>query len=132
MAPLIPDFRELRANFEPNGKNSALRRRFPQAEGKVYTVRYEAVNAMLPNDFLKGASQTRGTRVKGAAAEATITQLKSTAAMHETTIAKRQKEFQSTIAQQQRQIEALRTGLQKVSAQVELNKAAPQAVADNQ
>jgi len=34
-------------------------------------------------------------------------------------------------AQQQQQIEALAVGLQKVSAAVELNKAAPTQVADN-
>jgi len=31
------------------------------AEGKVFTVRYEAVNAMLLNEFLKEAPQGRGT-----------------------------------------------------------------------
>ena len=36
------------------------------------------------------------------------------------------------IAQQQKQIEALTAGLQKVSAQLEVNKAAPQTVANNQ
>ena len=38
---------------------------------------------------------------------------------------------EATIAQQQKQIEALTAGLQKVSAQVEASKAAPQRVADN-
>jgi len=36
-----------------------------------------------------------------------------------------------TGAQQQKQIEALTAGLQKVSAAVELNKATPPQVADN-
>jgi uncharacterized coiled-coil protein SlyX len=38
------------------------------------------------------------------------------------------KELQATVAQQQKQIEALTTGLQKVSAQVEMSKPAPQVV----
>jgi hypothetical protein len=38
------------------------------------------------------------------------------------------KELQATVAQQQQQIEALTTGLQKVSAQLEVNKPAPQVV----
>ena len=36
--------------------------------------------------------------------------------------------LQATVARQQKQIEALTAGLQKVSAQVELNKSAPQTV----
>jgi hypothetical protein len=38
------------------------------------------------------------------------------------------KELQATVAQQQKQIEALTTGLQKVSAQIEVSKPAPQVV----
>jgi uncharacterized coiled-coil protein SlyX len=52
--------------------------------------------------------------------EATITEVKSTAAKQE-----------ATIAQQKKQIEALTAGLQKVSAQLELNKVAPQIVKYN-
>ncbi len=37
-------------------------------------------------------------------------------------------EQQATIAKQQKQIEALTTGLQKVSAQLEASKPAPQVV----
>jgi len=81
------------------------------AEGNVYTVRYEAVNAMLLNEFLKEHSKVQ-------TLEATVT--------------KQQKEFESKIAQQQKQIEALTAGLQNVSDQLELSKPAPQMVADNQ
>jgi hypothetical protein len=38
----------------------------------------------------------------------------------------------ATIAQQQKQIDALTVGLRKVSAQLALTKPAPQAVVDNQ
>jgi uncharacterized coiled-coil protein SlyX len=83
-------------------------------QGKVYTVRYEAVNAMLLNEFLKEHRKVEQQ-------EATITQVKSTAAKQEATIAK-----------QQKQIEALTTGLQKVSAQVEMSRPAPQMVDNHQ
>jgi Chaperone of endosialidase len=66
-------------------------------EGKPYTVRYEAVNAMLLNEFLKEHR-------KNEEQEATIAQLKQ--------------DFQSRLADQQKQVEALTTGLQKVSAQL--------------
>ena len=84
----------------------------PDKEGKPYTVRYEAVNAMLLNEFLKEHRKVQEQ-------EAAITQLKSSTAKQEATIAK-----------QQRQIEALTAGLQKVSAQLEVSKPAPQTVAN--
>jgi hypothetical protein len=87
------------------------------AEGKVYTVRYEAVNAMLLNEFLKE--------------HRTVQELKSTAARQEANDAKQE----ATIARQQKQIEALvatvkeqATQIQKVSAQLETTKPAPQVV----
>jgi uncharacterized coiled-coil protein SlyX len=84
------------------------------AQGKPYTVRYEAVNAMLLNEFLKEHRKVEDQ-------EATIAQVKSTAAKQE-----------ATIAHQQKQIEALTTGLQKVSAQVEMSKPAPRVVNNSQ
>ena len=69
-------------------------------EGKVYTVRYEAVNAMLLNEFLKEHGKVQ--------------------------------ELEATAANQQKQIEALTAGLQKVSAQIEVTKPAPQVVNNNQ
>ena len=86
-------------------------------QGKVYSVRYDAVNAMLLNEFLKEHQ--------------TVKALKSTVEKQEALIAQQQKDFQATAAHQQKQIEALTAGLQKVSAQVEASKAAPQMVADN-
>ena len=83
-------------------------------QGKVYSVRYEAVNAMLLNEFLKEHRKVEQQ-------EATITQVKTTAAKQE-----------AIIARQQKQIEALTTGLQKVSAQVEMNRPAPQMVDNHQ
>ena len=69
-------------------------------EGKIVTVRYQAVNAMLLNEFLKEHRK--------------VEQLT--------------KDFESKLAKQQKQIEALTAGLQKVSAQLEASKPAPQVV----
>ena len=75
--------------------------------GEIYTVRYEAVNAMLLNEFLKEHRK--------------VENLKN--------------DFQATVAQQQKEIEALTATvkeqaaqIQKVSAQVEASKPAPQVV----
>jgi uncharacterized coiled-coil protein SlyX len=78
------------------------------AKGELYTVRYEAVNAMLLNEFLKSHRKMEEQ-------EATITQLKSTVARQET-----------SAANQQKQIEALTSSLQNVSAQVEMNRSESQ------
>jgi hypothetical protein len=65
-------------------------------QGKPYTVRYEAVNAMLLNEFLKEHHQVQ--------------------------------DLKAIVAQQQKEIEGLTAGLQKVSAQIEASKPAPQVV----
>jgi len=101
-------------------------------KGKVNTVRYEAVNAMLLNEFLKEHR-------KAQEQEASIRQLKSTVSKQEamiaqqrkdfqTMIAQHQKNFQSKLAEQDKRIEALTSGLQKVSAQLEVTNSAPQTV----
>ncbi len=91
------------------------------ADGKVNTVRYEAVNAMLLNEFLKE-------HCKVEQQEATMGEVKSTVARQEMAMAKQE----AIIAQQQKQIEALTAGLQKVSNQLELSRPVPQIVANNQ
>jgi len=97
-------------------------------EGKPYSVRYQQINAMLLNEFLKEHRKNEELGV-------TITALKSTDAKQEAIIT--QLKFldarqEATIARQQKQIEALTAGLQKVSAQVEVSKPAPQTVLNNQ
>jgi hypothetical protein len=92
--------------------------------GKPETVRYEAVNAMLLNEFLKE--------------HCTVQELKSTVAKQEAAVLQQKKDFQAIASQQQKQIEALTAGLQKVSAQlaaaspsgggIEASKPAPQVV----
>ena len=73
-------------------------------KGEIYTVRYEAVNAMLLNEFLKEHRK--------------VEQLK--------------KDFEFKLAEQQKQMKALTSALEKVSAQLEASKPAPQMVGDNQ
>ena len=73
--------------------------------GKVMTVRYEAVNAMLLNEFLKEHRN--------------VTQQQGTIA-----------ELKTTVAQQQKQIEALTATVQKVSDQIALSKPLAQLVAN--
>jgi hypothetical protein len=87
-------------------------------EGKPYSVRYDAVNAMLLNEFLK---EHRNVEEQDCRLQ-----------QQEATIARQQKEFASKIALQQNQIELLTAGLQKVSAELEVSKAAPQTVVNNQ
>ena len=83
-------------------------------EGKPYSVRYDQVNAMLLNEFLKEHGRLEEQ-------QATIADLKST-------VAQQQTNFQSKLAEQQKQIEALASGLQKVTTQVEMGKPAPKLV----
>ena len=61
-------------------------------DGKPYTVRYNAVNAMLLNEFLKEHRK---------------------------------------VEQLEKQVAALTAGLQKVSAELEMSKSAPQTVSNN-
>ena len=72
---------------------------------EIYTVRYDAVNAMLLNEFLKEHRQVQEQK-------ADIKELKNIAARQNAVIAK-----------QQRKIDDLAAGLQKVSARSELRKA---------
>jgi hypothetical protein len=75
-------------------------------EGKVNTVRYDAVNAMLLNEFLKEHEKVQEQ-------QATIADLKL------------------SVARQEKQIAVLASGLQRVSAQIEMSKSAPQMVTNN-
>jgi hypothetical protein len=66
--------------------------------GQIESVRYSAINAMLLNEFLKEHKKVENL----------------------------EKDLRAIIVQQQKQIETLAAGLQKVSAQLELSKSAPQ------
>ncbi len=81
-------------------------------DGKVMTVRYEAVNASLLNEFLKEHRKVEEQ-------QATIMRSESKVAKQEL-----------TAAQQQKQIEALTATVRKVSERVELSAPAPKTVAN--
>ena len=90
-------------------------------DGKVTTVRYEAVNAMLLNEFLK---EHRRVEEQGV----TIAQQKKDFASQ---LARQQKAFEAKFAQQQQQVEALTATVQKVTAQVEAANATTRVVSGN-
>ena len=97
---------------------------YRNAKGQVESVRYEMVNAMLLNEFLKE--------------HRTVEKLKSNVAKQEATVAQQQKDFQATASRQQKEIEALTATvkeqaaqIQKASDQLELSRPAPQTVLNN-
>ncbi len=114
--------------------------------GEIYTVRYDAVNAMLLNEFLKEhrrveEQQATIGRLETTTAKqgSTITELKSTVAQQQrdfqSTIAQQRNDVEVTTAQQQNEIQALTARLeeqaaqiQKVSMQIEVSKRAAQVV----
>ena len=88
----IPQFGLVAEEVEKVNPDLVIR----EADGRPQTVRYEQVNAMLLNEFLKEHNTVQ--------------------------------EQGAMIARQQKAIEALTAGLQKVSAQLEVSKPAPQTV----
>jgi uncharacterized coiled-coil protein SlyX len=90
-------------------------------DGKPYTVRYDAVNAMLLNEFLKEHRKVEQQERKLASQETAITQLQSAMTKQE-----------ATTAEQRKEIAALGAGLQKVSAQLEMSRPTPHVVVNQQ
>jgi uncharacterized coiled-coil protein SlyX len=88
------------------------------ADGKINTVRYEAVNAMLLNEFIKEHKKVEEQGRKVEEQEATIRQLSSI-------VAEQQKVFTARLKEQDSKIQA-------VNERLEVSKPAPQLVADNQ
>jgi hypothetical protein len=96
-------------------------------KGEVETVRYEAVNAMLLNEFLKEHRRVQEQNWRIQQQEATITQLK--------------KDFRSTVAQLTTRLDEQAARIQKVSVQLtsasqsdgelEISRPAPQMVINN-
>ncbi|HZR06605.1 MAG TPA: tail fiber domain-containing protein [Candidatus Udaeobacter sp.] len=91
-------------------------------EGKPYTVRYDQINAMLLNEFLKEHRTVEALKSKAADQDATVAELKSALAKQVATITQQQQNFQCKLAEQEKRIEALTSGLQKASAQMERAK----------
>jgi uncharacterized coiled-coil protein SlyX len=88
--------------------------------GEIYTVRYDAVHAMLLNEFLKEHKAFLEEQCKVQEQEATIAQLKSTVVKQDATIARQQQGMEAVVARLDEQA----TQIQKVSAQIEANKPA--------
>ncbi len=78
------------------------------SQGQPESVHYEMVNAMLLNEFLKEHKK--------------VEQLQATVAQQES-------RFQSQVAEQQKQIEALASNLQELSAQLDMKKPPARRVA---
>ena len=110
----IPQFRLIAEQVEKVDPDLVVK----DEDGKVSTVRYEAVNAMLLNEFLKEHRNV-------AEQQSTIAELKTTVAQQQKQIAAQQ----ATAAQQQKQIEALTATVRKVSDQIALSKPPPQFAA---
>ena len=79
-------------------------------DGKPYSVRYDQVNAMLLNEFLKEHRKVQEL-------EAAVAQVRN--------------DFQSRFSKQEKQIATLVSGLQKVSIELESNRTASQIVLRN-
>ena len=93
-------------------------------DGKPYSVRYDQVNAMLLNEFLKEHKRVEELNSKAAKRDATIIELKSMVAKQEAMIVRQQKAMEAFTVQLKKQD----AEVQKVSAQVQTNKPAPQMV----
>ncbi len=85
--------------------------------GKPFSVRYDGVNAMLLNEFLKE-------HCKVEELETTVGQLKSTVAQ--------QKDLQTTVAQLQSTLKEQAAQIQKVSDQLAASQTAPPMLVKNQ
>ena len=86
-------------------------------EGKPYSIRYDQVNAMLLNEFLKEHRKVEKQ-------QAIIVQL-------EATLESLRENFEVAATKQQKEIEVLTSGLQKVSAQVGVRTSGAKATATN-
>jgi hypothetical protein len=94
-------------------------------KGEIYSVRYEAVNAILLNEFLEQHRRFLEEQRKVQEQQAAITQLKST-------VAQQQKDFQTTIDQLTKRAHEQAYQIQKASAQVEANMQMPQLISNSQ
>ena len=84
-------------------------------DGEIYTVRYEGVNAMLLNEFLKEHRQVEEQR-----------------SYFESKLADQQKEFEAKSAGQQKQIDVLIATVQNVSDELKLSKPTGSVVSLNE
>jgi len=90
------------------------------------------VNAMLLNEFLKEHRAFLKEQRMVEEQQVRITELNSRIAKQEALAAQQQKNFQSKLAKQDKQIEVLTSGLENVSAEIERSRPAQQTVLNNQ
>jgi uncharacterized coiled-coil protein SlyX len=90
-------------------------------QGKPQTVRYEAVNAMLLNEFLKDHK-------KLGEQQSSIAQLESNAARQEATITQLKKEMETVVAR----FREHESKIQKADAHTEMDRSALKMVANDQ
>lgn len=116
----IPQFGLVAEDVEKVNSDLVIR----DGDGKPYTVRYEAINAMLLNEFLKEHRRVRQQ-------ESTIEEMKSQ-------MAQQRKDFEVAMARQQKTMEALvarlkeqEARIQKVSGQVKASNAVGLVLARN-
>ena len=92
--------------------------------GDVSSVRYEAVNAMLLNEFLKEHRKVEEQQARIGRLEATAAKQEAIIAELKSTVAKQEKGLQTVTAR----LEQEAAQIQKVSAQIEASQTAPQVV----
>jgi hypothetical protein len=93
------------------------------AQGKPYSVRYDSVNAMLLNEFLKQNNE--------------VSKLGATIASHAKALAQQRKAIRTALARQEQELQGLTASLkeqaallQKVNAQMEINEPKSQVVSN--
>jgi hypothetical protein len=89
--------------------------------GEILSVRYDQVNAMLLNEFLKEHRKVEQQACEIQEQKAAMARLKSTVAKQEARIAQQQKGMDILMAQ----LEEQAAQIQKVSAQMEMSRSAP-------
>jgi len=93
--------------------------------GEIYTVRYDAVNAVLLNEFLKEHRKVEEQAREMQEQKSTVSQLKTTVVEQQAIIAQQQKGMEALTAQLKEQA----AQIQKVSEQLETTNSAPQVIA---
>ncbi len=101
-------------------------------DGRPYSVRYDQVNAMLLNEFLKEHSKVEQQ-------ESIITRLEATVAREEAATAKQGKDFEKAIRELKKEMRSVAVRskeqdakIQRVSERIEMSKPAPQMVLNSQ
>ena len=97
-------------------------------KGQVYTVRYDAVNAMLLNEFLKEHRTVEELKATVGKQEEANAELKAAALKQEATITQLKAGIEALTASLKKQ----ESQIQKVSVQLEMSKPAPRTVDNNQ